>query len=92
MPMEKLPEMVRRLGIKIGIITVPAPAAQDVADLLVESGIQAIWNFAPTTLKAPPSIIVHNEDLYYSLAALSSKLAHALARQNLDSTTEHERL
>jgi len=38
-------------------------------------GIQAIWNFAPVRLKVPAHIIVHNEDLYSSLASLSWKLA-----------------
>lgn len=77
-PLDKLPDMVQRMGIKIGIITVPAESAQKVADLLVASGILAIWNFAPVTLKVPPPVIVHNEDLYYSLAALSSKLQRLL--------------
>jgi redox-sensing transcriptional repressor len=42
---------------------------------MVAGGIQAIWNFAPLSLKVPPTVIVHNEDLYSSLASLSWKLA-----------------
>jgi redox-sensing transcriptional repressor len=45
-----------------------------VADLMVEGGIRAIWNFAPIRLHTPEHVIVHNEDLYCSLAALSQKL------------------
>ena len=36
----------RKLNVKIGIITVPVDSAQQVCDMLVESGILAIWNFA----------------------------------------------
>jgi hypothetical protein len=57
---------------------VPAPFAQATADVLVRSGILAIWNFAPVVLKVPSHIIVHNEDLYSSLAGLSFKLAKLL--------------
>ena len=41
---------------------------------MVTGGIRAIWNFAPIRLRAPEDVIVHNEDLYCSLAALSQKL------------------
>jgi len=74
LPLEKLPNLAQRMHILIGIITVPAAEAQAVADLMVEGGIRAIWNFAPIRLHAPEHVIVHNEDLYCSLAALSQKL------------------
>lgn len=73
-----LPVVVRRLGILIGIITVPPAEAQPVADLMVEAGIRAIWNFAPVQLSIPETVILHNEDLYCSLAALSQKLSREL--------------
>jgi redox-sensing transcriptional repressor len=72
--LDKLPNLAQRMHILIGIITVPAEGAQAVADLLVAGGIRAIWNFAPIRLRAPEHVIVHNEDLYCSLAALSQKL------------------
>jgi len=78
LPLDKLPNLAQRMHILIGIITVPAPQAQAVADLMVAGGIRAIWNFAPVRLRVPPHIIVHNEDLYCSLAALSQKLFKAL--------------
>jgi redox-sensing transcriptional repressor len=74
LPLEKLPNLAERMHILIGIITVPAGEAQAVADLMVQGGIRAIWNFAPIRLHVPPHVIVHNEDLYCSLAALSQKL------------------
>jgi redox-sensing transcriptional repressor len=76
--LQKLPDLAQRMHILIGIITVPAPEAQAVADLMVEGGIRAIWNFAPIRLRTPDHVIVHNEDLYCSLAALSQKLFAAL--------------
>lgn len=72
--LDKLPNLAERMHILIGIITVPAAEAQAVADLMVAGGIRAIWNFAPVRLRVPDHVIVHNEDLYCSLAALSQKL------------------
>ena len=78
LPITKLPNLARRMHVLIGIITVPAEEAQRVAELLVAGGVRAIWNFAPVRLRIPEHIIVHNEDLYCSLASLSQKLAQAL--------------
>lgn len=75
LPMEKLADLAQRMNIHLGIITTPSQAAQAVADEMVKAGILAIWNFTPCTLKVPPEIFVHNEDLYSSLASLSWKLA-----------------
>lgn len=74
LPLEKLSNLVERMHILIGIITVPASEAQAVADLMIAGGIRALWNFAPVRLHAPETVILHNEDLYCSLAALSQKL------------------
>ena len=76
--LEKLPGVVKRLNIHIGIITVPKQVAQSVADLLVGAGIKAIWNFAPTHLQLPEGIAVKNEDMAASLALLSKKLSEIL--------------
>ena len=66
------------MHVGMGIITVPAAEAQAVADLMVAGGIRAIWNFAPIRLRVPGHVIVHNEDLYCSLAGLSQKLSESL--------------
>lgn len=84
LPMEKLADLAQRMNIHLGIITTPAQAAQSVADEMVKAGILAIWNFTPCTLKVPPEIFVHNEDLYSSLASLSWKLA---SRFHVSATT-----
>jgi redox-sensing transcriptional repressor len=78
LPLKKLSGLAPRMSILLGIITTPAEAAQAVADEMVKGGIQAIWNFAPVKLRVPEHIIVHNEDLYSTLASLSWKLARRL--------------
>ncbi len=75
---DRLADLAARMHVLIGIITVPGEHAQSVADLMVAGGIRAIWNFAPVSLRLPAHIIVQNEELYYSLAALSRKLADTL--------------
>ncbi|MBE7054807.1 MAG: redox-sensing transcriptional repressor Rex [Ruminococcaceae bacterium] len=75
----RIKEMCEKLNVKIGIITVPEFAAQKVCDILVDSGILAIWNFAPTHLKAPDDILVQNENMASSLALLSNHLREKMA-------------
>ena len=72
--MEKLPNLVRRLHVRICILTVPADQAQGIADILVDAGMTGIWNFTPTTLRVPHGVIVQNEDLACGLAVLSRRL------------------
>ena len=73
-PIEKLAFFCRAHKVLMGIITVPAAAAQDVADRLIAGGIKAIWNFAPTHLDAPSGILVQSENMATSLAVLSVHL------------------
>ena len=75
LPMEKMESYIKRTGVKIGIITVPADQAQVVCDQMVQCGILAIWNFAFTLLNVPQGILVKNENLPSSLAVLSQQLA-----------------
>jgi len=83
LPMDKMAELCERMKIRIGIITVPAHAAQMVCDMLVKSGIYAIWNFAPTHLKVPDNILVQQENMAASLAVLSAHLAEAIKKKGL---------
>ncbi|MEE9124573.1 MAG: redox-sensing transcriptional repressor Rex [candidate division NC10 bacterium] len=68
---EKIVPILKRRRIKMGIITVPAGAAQAVADQLVTTGINAILNFAPTQLTVPKGVKVQNVDLSVMLKTLS---------------------
>lgn len=78
MPVEVLKDTCQRLGVRIGIITVPASAAQSVCDLLIDAGVLAIWNFAPVRLVVPEGILVQNENMASSLAILSNHLAEKM--------------
>jgi len=70
-PMENLPQVVAAFGAQLGIITVPAEAAQPVADLLVEAGVKGILNFAPNVVKTPPGVSTLSVDLTTQLEQLS---------------------
>lgn len=78
LPLAELAAFAATNGILIGILTVPAEAAQGVANLLVRSHIRAIWNFTPVKLDVPPHVVVENVELLSSLAVLSSRLAQSL--------------
>ena len=75
---KRLPNLVRRMAIHIGILTVPKDCAQSVCDMMTDAGIRAIWNFAPITLAVPDDVVIYNEDLAASLAVLSKKLKEIL--------------
>lgn len=72
--MDRLESFCRENKICMGIITVPAVQAQQACDRLIESGIRAIWNFAPVHLEVPDHILVQNENMATSLAVLSMHL------------------
>lgn len=61
-------------GVKIGVITVPGVAAQEICDRLVNCGVTAIWNFAPCALNVPEGIILQQENLALSLAHLKLQM------------------
>jgi redox-sensing transcriptional repressor len=82
LPLEKLGELVRRMKVKIGIITVPTEAAQMVADEMVKAGIKAIWTFAPARLKVSDDIYVQHENLASSLAVLSQRISKTEIKVN----------
>ncbi len=72
--MEHLQSFCRTNKVLMGIITVPADFAQTVCDQLIDCGVKAIWNFAPTHLDVPQGILVQNENMATSLAVLSMHL------------------
>ncbi len=67
----KLVPVLRKKKVKIAVLAVPAGVAQSVADLLVEAGVTAIMNFAPTQLAVPQGVKVQNVDLSVLLKTLS---------------------
>ncbi|KNZ69574.1 CoA-binding protein [Thermincola ferriacetica] len=71
---EEIPRVVKEHNVKMGVITAPASAAQDVANILVKSGVKAILNFAPTVLNVPDHVHVRNIDLSTKLEILTFHL------------------
>ena len=74
LPIDDLPSYCSLHQTEIGIICVPPEAAQDAADMLVRSGISAIWCFAPVRLRLPDNVKVQYENLALSLAHLHQKV------------------
>jgi len=70
-----LKRIARRDGIRIAVIAVPAPSAQNVVNQVVAAGIKAILNFSPGTLQVPPGVKLKGVDLTVSLESLSFFLA-----------------
>ena len=58
-------------GVKLAILCVPGGVAQEVANELVEAGVQGILNFSPTLLEVPEPVTVNNVDLALELENLS---------------------
>ncbi|MEW6653437.1 MAG: redox-sensing transcriptional repressor Rex, partial [Bacteroidota bacterium] len=83
LPVTKLAEMIRRMKINIGILTVPAENAQEIAEVMTEAGINAIWNFAPIHLNVNKDVIVENAQLTQSLGVLTHKLATKLKKDSI---------
>ena len=71
-----LKKIVKRDGISIAVLAVPASAATSVVDLVVGAGIKAVLNFSPGTLQVPPGVKLKSVDLTVSLESLSFFLAH----------------
>ena len=67
----RLPEIVKANHVEIGVIAVPADAAQSVLERLVDCGICAILNFAPLQLKVRAGVKVKTVDLRINLESLS---------------------
>ncbi len=69
--MDKLAGFARMNGVKMAILTVPAAAAQEVANQLVNAGIGGILNFSPIVLSVPEEVMVNNVNLAIELENLS---------------------
>jgi redox-sensing transcriptional repressor len=58
----KMVERIRTEKVKLAMVTVPASTAQEVADKLVQAGIKAILNYAPTSINVPKNVRVQYID------------------------------
>jgi redox-sensing transcriptional repressor len=57
--------------VDIAVICTPKSVSQAIADVLIKCGIKAIWNFAPSDIKAPKDIAIENVHLNESLFSLT---------------------
>jgi len=72
--MHQLIPFVARGEILLGVLTVPASAAQAAAELMVQAGVNGIWNFTPVQLQLPDEVVSQKEDLAEGLAVLFHRL------------------
>ncbi|MCX7625714.1 MAG: redox-sensing transcriptional repressor Rex [Candidatus Sumerlaeaceae bacterium] len=79
MPIGYLTHFIQHRHIPMGILAVPAQAAQSVAEMMVAGGVRAIWNFTSAALQLPLDVLVERADFSASLAVLTRALAHGLA-------------
>ena len=76
LPMTEFEHYCKEHNIKIGIISVNKEASQEICDLMIENGINAIWNFSPNKLSVPDRVLVKQENLALSLAHLNNQLVN----------------
>ena len=70
-----LPLFLKENLVEIAILTLPKNRAKEMADILIENGVKAIWNFAHVDLDTPDDVIVENVHLSESLMTLSYNLS-----------------
>lgn len=67
----EIDDIVRDRSIVVGVLAVPAEAAQDVADQLVNAGVKIVFNYSPALIDTPPDVQVHTSnpavELLYAL-------------------------
>lgn len=71
MDIDYLDQFLKESKIDIAILCVPQNSAQRIADVLIDGGVQGIWNFAPVDLVVPENIIIENVHLSESLLTIS---------------------
>lgn len=59
---ESMSARVKEMGVKVAMLAVPAAAAQDVADQLMQAGVRAFLNYAPISLNVPNNVKVQYID------------------------------
>lgn len=77
---EEMNEIIARENIQIGIMTVPADFAVDVANNLVNAGIKGILNYTPKPVNVPKDVYLEEYDMITSL----EKVAFFVKMKNTD--------
>lgn len=74
-PVADIASVVRSHAVRVGLLAVPAPVAQQVAQLMVDSGIRGILNFAPVMLRLNGDVSVSSVDLAVHLEQLAFQVS-----------------
>ncbi|HSV56168.1 MAG TPA: redox-sensing transcriptional repressor Rex [Magnetospirillaceae bacterium] len=74
LPMDKLPDLVRRMGVRLAVLTVDAGQAGDAAAILVRAGVEAVLDLTGASASFPVGILVARHDLGSHLATLGGEL------------------
>lgn len=81
LPVDALCDEISRMSVKIAVLATPQDFAQKITDVLVASGIRAIWNFTPAHIVVPNTVALKNENMAASLAVLSNQLQEILRKE-----------
>lgn len=71
---DQLKEKRRQYDASIGIVAVPVENAQQVANLLVEAGVSAIWNYTPFRIRTDSGVVIQNTSIYAHLAVMYNRI------------------
>jgi redox-sensing transcriptional repressor len=69
-PVQDAPKVIASSKAEIGVIAVPKEYSQQIADIIVLSGLRAIINFSPTSVAVPKNVIVKGIDLTIEFLSL----------------------
>ena len=75
MPLNMLINFIKQNNIDIAALTIPKSEAIKMLDMIKDSGVKAIWNFAPVDLEEQNGLIIENVHLLDSLMQLSYNLS-----------------
>jgi len=70
----KVPEIVKAKKARVGIIAVPADHSQEIADIMVSSGLRGVMNFSPTSVSVSEKVSVKDIDLRIEFLSLFSDI------------------
>ena len=73
--MTELAQRQQEYGVTIAILSVPVEHAQEATNVIVSSGLKAIWNFTPFRIKVPDDIVIQNTSIYAHLALIYNRMS-----------------
>ncbi|MDE6062275.1 MAG: redox-sensing transcriptional repressor Rex, partial [Duncaniella sp.] len=72
--LSELPARLKELDAEIAVIAVPVESAAEVAQMCVDAGIKALWNFTPFHIKTTPAVAIQNTSIYAHLAVMYNRM------------------